>query len=93
VPEYGGVLCPKNGRKEIIVKEQMALFEEVKVEVEKPPPPTTVRIGKRETRVPLYKKRREALDKLKALSWPSWRERMSISASVMGQEDTSGSTT
>jgi hypothetical protein len=45
----------------------MGLFEEVKVEVEKPEPPTTVRIGKREARVPLYKKRREALEKLKTL--------------------------
>ena len=49
------------------MKGQMALFEEVKVEVEKPEPPTTVRIGKREARVPLYKKRREALEKLKTL--------------------------
>jgi hypothetical protein len=45
----------------------MALFEEVKVESEQPQPPTTVRIGKREARVPLYKKRREALEKLKTL--------------------------
>jgi len=49
------------------VKGQMGLFEEVKVEVEKPEPPTTVRIGKREARVPLYKKRREALENLKTL--------------------------
>ena len=49
------------------MKGQMALFEEAKVEVEKPEPPTMVRIGKREARVPLYKKRREALEKLKAL--------------------------
>jgi len=49
------------------VKGQMALFENVKVQVEQPPPPTRVRVGKREARVPLYKKRREALEKLKAL--------------------------
>ena len=57
----------KNGRKEGIVKGQMGLFEEAKVESEQPQPPTTVRIGKREARVPLYKKRREALEKLKTL--------------------------
>jgi hypothetical protein len=45
----------------------MALFEKVKVEIEQPQPPTMVRIGKREARVPLYKKRREALEKLKTL--------------------------
>jgi hypothetical protein len=45
----------------------MALFEEAKVEVEKQEPPTIVRIGKREPRVQLYKKRREALEKLKTL--------------------------
>jgi hypothetical protein len=44
------------------VKGQMALFGEVKVKVEKPPSPTTVRIGKREARAPLYKKRREEGD-------------------------------
>jgi len=34
------------------VKGQMALFEKVKVEIEQPQPPTMVRIGKREARVP-----------------------------------------
>ena len=49
------------------MKGQMALFEKVKVEIEQPQPPTMVRIGKREARVPLYKKRREALEKLETL--------------------------
>ena len=45
----------------------MALFEEAKVELEKPEPPTVVRLGRREAKVPLHKKRREALEKLKTL--------------------------
>ena len=49
------------------MKGQMALFGEAKVEGEQPQPPTMVRIGKREARVPLYKKRREALENLKTL--------------------------
>ena len=49
------------------MKGQMSLFEEAKIELEKPEPPTAVRLGRREARVPLYKKRREALEKLKAL--------------------------
>jgi hypothetical protein len=40
------------------------LFQEAKVEIEKPEPTTTVRLGKREARVPLRKQRREALARL-----------------------------
>ena len=49
------------------MKGQMSLFEEAKIELEKPEPPTAVRLGRREAKVPLHKKRREALEKLKAL--------------------------
>ena len=44
---------------------QLGLFEEAKVEIEKPEPRTTVRLGKREARVPLRKQRREALTQLR----------------------------
>ena len=44
---------------------QLRLFENVKVEVEKPEPRTTVRLGKREALIPLRKQRREALAQLK----------------------------
>lgn len=44
---------------------QLDLFNEAKVEIETPEPMTTVRLGKREARVPLRKQRREALALLK----------------------------
>jgi len=47
------------------VTTQLDLFNEAKVEIEKPEPKTTVRLGKREVRVPLRKQRREALAQLK----------------------------
>lgn len=40
------------------------LFQEAKVEIEKPEPTTTVRLGNREARVPLRKQRRAALARL-----------------------------
>jgi hypothetical protein len=40
------------------------LFQEAKVEIEKTEPTTTVRLGKREARVPLRKQRRAALARL-----------------------------
>ena len=40
------------------------LFNEAKVEIEKPEPKTVVRLGKREARVPLRKQRREAIAQL-----------------------------
>jgi len=40
---------------------QLGLFEEAKVEVDEPEPMTTVRVGKREARIPLKKQRREAI--------------------------------
>ena len=46
---------------------QLDLFNEAKVEIEKPEPMTTVRLGKREARVPLRKQRREAIDRLMAI--------------------------
>ena len=46
---------------------QLGLFEEAKVEIEKPEPKTTVRLGKREARVPLRKQWREAIAQLKAI--------------------------
>ena len=44
---------------------QLSLFEEAKVEIEKPEPRTTVRLGKREALVPIRKQRREAIAQLK----------------------------
>ncbi len=44
---------------------QLGLFEEAKVEIEKPEPRTTVRLGKREALVPIRKQRREAIAQLK----------------------------
>ena len=44
---------------------QLDLFREAKVEIEKPEPKTTVRLGKREARVPLRKQKREAVARLK----------------------------
>ena len=46
------------------VTTQLDLFREAKVEIEKPEPKTTVRLGKREALVPLRKQRREALAQL-----------------------------
>ena len=43
---------------------QLDLFGTAKVKVKEPEPVTTVRLGKREARVPLRKQRREALAKL-----------------------------
>ena len=43
---------------------QLGLFEEAKVEIETPEPRVAVRLGKRETRVPLRKQRREAIAQL-----------------------------
>ena len=40
------------------------LFQEAKVEIEKPEPMTEVRLGRRSARVPLLRQRREALAKL-----------------------------
>ncbi|MDD4984450.1 MAG: hypothetical protein PHQ43_01475 [Dehalococcoidales bacterium] len=44
---------------------QLGLFEEAKVEIEKPEPRTTVRLGKREALVPIRKQRREAIAQLR----------------------------
>lgn len=44
---------------------QLDLFEESKAEIEKPEPRTTVRLGKRDARIPIRKQRREALAQLK----------------------------
>jgi len=46
------------------VTNQLDLFIEKKVEIEKPEPMTTVRLGKREAKVPLHKQRREAITRL-----------------------------
>jgi len=46
------------------VSTQLDLFGTAKVEVEKPEPPTEVRLGRRSVRIPLRKKRREALTRL-----------------------------
>lgn len=43
---------------------QLDLFGEAKVEVEKPEPPTPVRVGSRVVQIPLRKKRREACNRL-----------------------------
>ena len=43
---------------------QLDLFSEAKVAVREPEPMTEVRLGKRSARIPLRKKRREALTKL-----------------------------
>ena len=43
---------------------QLDLFSEAKVAVAEPEPVTEVRLGKRSARIPLRKKRREALTKL-----------------------------
>ena len=43
---------------------QLDLFGTAKVEIEKPEPVTTVRLGKREAKIPLHKQRREAIKKL-----------------------------
>jgi hypothetical protein len=46
------------------VSTQLDLFGTAKVEIEKPEPVTTVRLGKREAKIPLHKQRREAIKKL-----------------------------
>ena len=43
---------------------QLDLFGEAKVEVGQPEPMTEVRLGRRSVRIPLHKKRREALKRL-----------------------------
>ena len=43
---------------------QIGLFEEARVKIEDPEPMTTVRVGSRVAKIPLHKKRREALKKL-----------------------------
>ena len=49
---------PKIMRKEVIkVTTQLDLFQEAKVEVEKPEPMTEVRLGHQSARVPLRKQR------------------------------------
>jgi len=47
------------------VTKQLGLFEEAKVEIEKPEPRTTVRLGKRGALVPIRKQRREAIAQLR----------------------------
>ena len=47
------------------MNKQLGLFEEAKVEIEKPEPRTTVRLGKREALVPIRKQRREAIAQLR----------------------------
>ena len=46
---------------------QLSLLGEADVKAEKPVPPTTVRLGHRAAEVPLWKKRREALEDLMAV--------------------------
>ncbi len=46
------------------ISTQMNLFQEAKVEVTKPEPKTTVRVGSRIAEIPLRKKRKEAMEKL-----------------------------
>jgi hypothetical protein len=46
------------------VTAQLDLFQEAKVEIEKPEPMTEVRLGHRSARVPLRKQRKEALARL-----------------------------
>jgi hypothetical protein len=56
---------PKIMRKEVIkVTTQLDLFQEAKVEIEKPEPMTEVRLGHRSARIPLRKQRKEALARL-----------------------------
>jgi hypothetical protein len=57
---------PKNpsGKEVRSVSTQLDLFSEARGEVEKPEPVTTVRLGKREAKVPLRKQRRESLAQL-----------------------------
>jgi hypothetical protein len=60
-----GLLCPEKLKKGgETVSTQLDLFNETKVEIEKPEPMTVVRLGKREARVPLRKQRREAIARL-----------------------------
>jgi len=46
------------------VSQTLDLFRTAEVEVERPEPVTTVRLGKREAKIPLRKQRREALAQL-----------------------------
>jgi hypothetical protein len=56
---------PKISRKEVIkVTTQLDLFNEAKVSVGEPEPMTEVRLGRHSVRIPLRKKRREALTRL-----------------------------
>jgi hypothetical protein len=57
-------MCPKSEGGGDKVTTQLGLFEEAKVEIEKPEPKTMVRLGKREARVSLRKQRREAIARL-----------------------------
>jgi hypothetical protein len=45
----------------------LTLFERAEVELDKPEPRTTVRVGKRAAEIPLRKRRKEALEKLMAI--------------------------
>ena len=46
---------------------QLDLFQETKVEIDKPEPRTTWRVGSREIRVPLRQQRREAIAQLRGI--------------------------
>jgi len=60
-----GLPMPKITRSEVIkVTTQLDLFNEAKVEIEKPEPMTEVKLGHRSARVPLRKQRRAALARL-----------------------------
>src|SRR3989304_6616357 len=60
-----GATHAKNQRRgEVTSMATLDLFNEAKVEIEKPEPMTEVRLGRRSARVPLRKQRRAALARL-----------------------------
>ena len=68
------------------------LFNEAKVEIEKPEPMTEVRLGRRSARVPLRKQRRAALARLMDIL-ADLEARISTSARIMPAATTIGSIT
>jgi hypothetical protein len=81
---------PEIARREVIkVTTQLDLFQEARVEIEKPEPMTEVRLGHRSARVPLRKQRRAALARLMDILQTS-RARISTSALTMLVEGITG---
>ncbi len=46
------------------MSKQLGLFEEAKVKLEVPDPPTTIRLGSRQAQIPLRRQRRQAVTRL-----------------------------